>query len=97
MYNLILGFDKYNPVLKSTKNIASVFLSKDFQKRLDAFIDIALKEDVGERDHTSFACIPAKNKAEGRLLVKSDGVIAGIEANGQIGRIRILVPLVLSR
>jgi Quinolinate phosphoribosyl transferase, N-terminal domain len=65
--------------LKSTKNNAPVFHTKEFKKKLDAFIDRALKEDVGEKDHTSFACIPAKNKAQGNLLVKTDGIIAGIE------------------
>ena len=72
------------PVLKSTKYISPVFHSKQFQKELDAFINMALKEDVGEGDHTSFACIPAKNKAEGRLLVKTDGIIAGIEVARRI-------------
>ncbi len=70
--------------MKSTKNINPVFHSKDFEKKLDVFIDIALKEDIGERDHTSFACIPANIKAEGRLLVKDDGVIAGIEVAKRI-------------
>jgi len=63
---------------------ASVFHTKQFQKDLDAFIDRAFKEDIGERDHTSFACIPAKIKAEGRLLVKDDGIIAGIEVAKRI-------------
>ena len=56
----------------------------EFNKRLDAIIDGALKEDVGERDHTSYATIPANKLAEGRLLVKSDGVIAGIEVAEKI-------------
>lgn len=67
-----------------THKNASVFQTKDFHKKLDAFIDMALQEDVGERDHTSFACIPANIKAEGRLLVKTDGVIAGIEVAKRI-------------
>jgi nicotinate-nucleotide pyrophosphorylase (carboxylating) len=62
----------------------NVFHSKQFQKELDDFIDMALHEDVGERDHTSFACIPAREKAEGRLLVKTDGIIAGIEVAQRI-------------
>jgi nicotinate-nucleotide pyrophosphorylase (carboxylating) len=63
---------------------SDVFHSKEFQKELDAFIEMALKEDIGERDHTSFACIPAKTKAEGRLLIKDDGIIAGIEVAKRI-------------
>ncbi len=66
--------------MKTTKNKAGFFHSQQFRKELDALIDRALKEDVGERDHTSFACIPASTRAEGRLLIKTDGVIAGIEA-----------------
>lgn len=62
----------------------NLFHSKPFQKQLDTFIDMALKEDVGERDHTSFACIPANTWAEGRLLVKDDGVIAGVEVAERI-------------
>ena len=62
----------------------NLFHSKQFQKELDDFIDMALHEDVGERDHTSFACIPAREKAEGKLLVKTDGVIAGIEVAQRI-------------
>lgn len=63
---------------------SSVFHSKDFQKQLDAFIDMALREDIGEGDHTSIACIPANIKAEGQLLVKTDGVMAGIEVAKRI-------------
>jgi nicotinate-nucleotide pyrophosphorylase (carboxylating) len=84
LYRLILRFHKYNPVLKSTKNSSSVFQTTEFKKKLDAFIDIALKEDVGERDHTSFACIPSDNRAEGKLLVKTNGIIAGMEVAERI-------------
>lgn len=64
--------------------INPIFHSKKFREELDSFIDRALKEDVGERDHTSFACIPAHIKAKGRLLVKDEGVIAGIEVARRI-------------
>lgn len=67
-----------------SSRINPIFHSKQLQKELDDFIDMALHEDVGERDHTSFACIPAREKAEGRLLVKTDGVIAGIEVAQRI-------------
>lgn len=70
--------------MKTSKNKTGFFHSNQFFRELDALIDRALKEDVGERDHTSFACIPAQVKAEGRLLVKTDGVIAGIEAARRI-------------
>lgn len=42
-------------------------------------IDLAIKEDIGDGDHTSLACIPEKAKGKAHLLVKENGVIAGIE------------------
>lgn len=46
---------------------------------LDKFIDDALKEDVRDGDHTSLACIPTKLRKKAKLLVKDNGVIAGVE------------------
>jgi len=46
---------------------------------IDNFIDRALIEDVQDGDHTSLACIPAAARTKAKLLVKDDGVIAGIE------------------
>jgi nicotinate-nucleotide pyrophosphorylase (carboxylating) len=43
------------------------------------FIDNALKEDVGDGDHTSLATIPAGTTGKAKLLVKDTGIIAGVE------------------
>jgi nicotinate-nucleotide pyrophosphorylase (carboxylating) len=43
------------------------------------FIDNALSEDVGDGDHTSLATIPAGTTGKAKLLVKDQGVIAGVE------------------
>jgi nicotinate-nucleotide pyrophosphorylase (carboxylating) len=43
-----------------------------------------LQEDVGERDHTSYATIPAHVQASGKLLVKEDGILAGVEVAKRI-------------
>ena len=48
------------------------------QDLLQKFIIDALYEDVHEGDHTSLACIPADSRSRARLLVKGEGVIAGI-------------------
>lgn len=45
---------------------------------LDDYIERALREDVGDGDHTSLACIPAADTCEGYLLVKDVGNICGI-------------------
>jgi len=49
------------------------------EQHLKHFIEQALKEDVGDGDHTSLACIPAADMCEGYLLVKDVGNICGIE------------------
>jgi nicotinate-nucleotide pyrophosphorylase (carboxylating) len=53
---------------------------------LDQFIENGLREDVGDGDHTSLACIPATGRSKARLLVKDAGVIAGIEVAERIFR-----------
>lgn len=45
---------------------------------LDQYIIDGLYEDVRDGDHTSLACIPSADRSRARLLVKSEGVIAGI-------------------
>ncbi len=47
--------------------------------QLDEFIRLAIKEDIGDGDHTSLACIPAHKEGTSQLLVKQDGILAGIE------------------
>jgi len=49
------------------------------QKELRKFITNALKEDVGDGDHSSLASIPQDAENKAHLLVKESGIIAGIE------------------
>ena len=51
---------------------------------LNEFIANALKEDVGDGDHTTIACIPNDVIGKAHLLVKQDGVLAGVELARQI-------------
>lgn len=46
---------------------------------MDAIIDNALREDIGEGDHSSLSCVPKNATGQAKLLVKEEGVIAGIE------------------
>jgi nicotinate-nucleotide pyrophosphorylase (carboxylating) len=46
---------------------------------LDQFISNALNEDIGSGDHTSLATIPAAAHGKARLLVKDNGILAGVE------------------
>jgi len=45
----------------------------------DALIDRAFAEDVGEGDHTSLSTIPAEARGAAHLLIKGNGVLAGVE------------------
>ncbi len=45
---------------------------------LDEIIEKALAEDLGDGDHTSHSTIPANAKGKARLMIKEDGIIAGI-------------------
>lgn len=49
------------------------------KKYLEWYVKNAMKEDLGEGDHTSNACIPENSTSKAKLLVKDHGVIAGIE------------------
>lgn len=47
---------------------------------LENFVDLAIKEDVGNGDVTSLSIIPSDQVSKMQLLVKQDGIIAGVEA-----------------
>jgi len=48
-------------------------------KELEGIIKNGIREDVGEGDHSSLACIPKDAKGKAKLLVKEEGIIAGVE------------------
>jgi len=50
-----------------------------FQNELKLIIENGIREDVGDGDHSSLACIPADAQGKAKLLVKDEGVIAGVE------------------
>ncbi|MDP5027079.1 MAG: carboxylating nicotinate-nucleotide diphosphorylase [Flavobacterium sp.] len=49
-----------------------------FQKELELIISNAIREDVGDGDHSSLACIPTSAQGKAKLLVKDEGIIAGV-------------------
>jgi nicotinate-nucleotide pyrophosphorylase (carboxylating) len=51
---------------------------------IDQFIANALKEDVGDGDHTSLATIPEGTLGKAKLLVKDYGILAGVELGVEI-------------
>ena len=57
---------------------------EQFQFEIDQIIINAIREDVGNGDHSSLACIPSEAQGKAKLLVKDDGIIAGIEFAKQV-------------
>lgn len=50
-----------------------------FKNELQLLISNAIREDVGDGDHSSLACIPSSAKGKAKLYVKDNGIIAGVE------------------
>lgn len=60
-------------------------ISKEqFNKEIELIISNAIREDVGDGDHSSLACIPATAQGKAKLLVKDEGIIAGVEFAKQV-------------
>ena len=57
---------------------------KQFNTEIDLIIANALREDVGDGDHSSLSCIPEDATGKAKLLVKDEGVIAGVEFAKQV-------------
>jgi len=52
---------------------------KTTDELIDELIDIAFAEDIGDGDHTTFCCIPSNALGASRLLIKEDGILAGVK------------------
>lgn len=50
----------------------------EFKNELEILIANAIREDVGDGDHSSLACIPISAVGKAKLLVKDNGIIAGV-------------------
>ena len=50
-----------------------------FEKEIELIIANAIREDIGDGDHSSLACIPNEAKGKAQLLVKDNGILAGVE------------------
>jgi len=62
-------------------------MSEQFDRQLDSIILNALEEDIGEGDHSSLACVAEKVMGSAELLVKDDGILAGVEVARHIIRL----------
>jgi nicotinate-nucleotide pyrophosphorylase (carboxylating) len=54
--------------------------------KIEEIVNLALREDIGDGDHTSLATIPEQSEGEAVLLAKDTGIIAGIEVAREVFR-----------
>ncbi|WP_339723960.1 carboxylating nicotinate-nucleotide diphosphorylase [Maribacter stanieri] len=52
---------------------------EQFKEEITLIIANAIREDVGDGDHSSLACIPESATGKAKLLVKDEGIIAGVD------------------
>jgi len=51
----------------------------NFDEQLQHLVDEAIKEDVGDGDHSALSCIPFNAKGKAVLKIKEDGILAGVQ------------------
>ena len=54
-------------------------MKKEYIPFVDDLIDLAIREDIGDGDHSSLSCIPHDERGRMKLLVKQEGILAGVE------------------
>lgn len=47
-------------------------------KLVDSLIELAILEDIGDGDHSSLACIPAEAQGAAQVMMKQEGIVAGV-------------------
>ncbi len=52
---------------------------KTKEELIDELIDLAFAEDIGDGDATTLCCIPAEEMGRSRLIIKEEGILAGVE------------------
>ncbi len=61
-------------------------MKAEYTPFVDELIELAIREDIGDGDHTTLSTIPATARGRMKLLVKQEGIIAGIEVAVKVFR-----------
>jgi len=51
----------------------------DNNQLIDELISLALREDIGDGDHTTLSCIPSTLQGKAQLIIKQDGILCGVD------------------
>ena len=57
---------------------------KTKEQLIDQLLDLSFAEDLGDGDHTTLSTIPADAMGESRLIIKEDGILAGVDVARQV-------------
>ena len=57
---------------------------KTREQLIDELLDLAFAEDIGDGDHTTLSTIPADEMGRQRLVVKEEGILAGVEIAAKV-------------
>ena len=52
---------------------------KTKEELIDDLLNLAFAEDIGDGDHTTLCCIPEEEMGKQHLLIKEEGIIAGVD------------------
>lgn len=52
---------------------------EQYKSQIERLVDLAIEEDIGDGDHSALSSIPADAIGKAKLLVKDDGILAGVE------------------
>ncbi len=83
---LQIGITSSNLVICILRYIWFMMNPEEFDARLEHLVIEALKEDVGDGDHSTLSSIPASKNGRAVLKIKQDGILAGVEVAQKIFR-----------
>ena len=64
--------------------VTNMITNEQFKNEVRIIIENAVREDVGEGDYSSLACIPSNATGKAKLLIKDNGIIAGVNFAKQV-------------
>ena len=52
---------------------------KSYDELIDDLLELSFAEDIGDGDHTTLCCIPENEMGKSQLIIKEEGILAGVE------------------
>ena len=78
----LFNYLRYNSYF--SYKVTNMITNEQFKNEVQLIIANALREDVGNGDHSSLACIPSDAIGKAKLLIKDNGIIAGVSFAKQV-------------